>query len=92
MPRRTRAFMSQKESSEKRGLRILERPSARAAMMRARLVTLLEPGTRIVASGGFFSGLTSSSAGRVGRTSSTVKSTPGTPMRFFTLVPRAQRA
>ena len=63
--------MSQKESSEKRGLKILERPSARAAMMRARLVTLFEPGTRIVASGGFFSGVISSCAGRVGRRSST---------------------
>ena len=49
--------MSQKESSEKRGLRILECPSARAAMMRARLVTLFEPGTRIVASGGLSTAL-----------------------------------
>jgi hypothetical protein len=84
--------MSQKESSEKSGFRILECPCARAAMMSARLVTLLEPGTRIVASGGLSNGLTSSSSGKVGRTSSTVKSTPGTPMRCFTVGPRAQKA
>src|SRR5215218_1111457 len=91
MPRRTSASMSQKESSEKSGFRILECPSARAAMMSARLVTLLEPGTRIVASGGLSNGVTSSSSGKVGRTSSTVKSTPGTPMRCFTVGPQLTR-
>jgi hypothetical protein len=84
--------MSQKESSEKSGLTILEYPSARAAMMSARLVTLLEPGTRIVASGGFSKGVTSSSTGNVGRTSLTVKSTPGTPTAWFTAGPRVQKA
>jgi hypothetical protein len=44
--------MSQYESSEKRVFVMLEAPSARAAMRRARLVTLLEPGTRTVASTG----------------------------------------